>query len=310
MEKGCMLCPRCCGVDRASGARGACRMGDEIRVARASLHSFEEPCISGSRGSGTVFFVGCSLGCIYCQNRAIREPECGVPLDERALAALFLFLQERGAHNVNLVTATHFADRASRALRLARPKLHIPVVYNCGGYERVETLRLLEGLVDVYLPDFKYISPELARLCSAAPDYAEYASAALAEMYRQVGGVRFDEDGMLARGVLVRHLVLPGYRADSIAVLQRIAATVPPAQIRLALMRQYTPDFTPQDAPRSLRRRVTSFEYEAVMQEAERLRFEGYYQGKDSASAAYTPDFAETEILADFLHELRANGGY
>lgn len=302
MKDGCKLCPRACGVDRAAGELGFCGMGSVARVARASLHPFEEPSISGTRGSGTVFFAGCSLGCVYCQNAAIRTPESGTPLEDGALAALFLAVQAAGAHNLNLVTATHFADRVASALALARPALRIPVVYNCGGYERVETLRLLEGLVDVYLPDFKYVSSSLAAACSAAPDYVQHACAALGEMFRQVGAVRFDGEGMMQSGVMVRHLVLPGYRADSMAVLDAIAETLPVQEIRLSLMRQYTPEFAGERAPRSLHRRVTSFEYEAVMAHAEALGFEGYYQGKESATAAFTPDFAERELLADFLH--------
>ena len=300
MEKGCFLCPRGCGAARETGALGFCGTGVEIRVARAALHPFEEPPISGERGSGTVFFTGCSLRCIFCQNSAIRAPETGKILRAKELAALFLFLQEKGAENINLVTPTHYADGVAAALRLAKPQLHIPVVYNCGGYERVETLRLLDGLVDVYLPDFKYVSSELSAAYSAAPDYAEVATAALAEMVAQVGAVQFDTRGMLLRGVLVRHLVLPGSRADSLAVLERIADTVPVADIRLSLMRQYTPDFAPSDAPRCLLRRVTSFEYDSVMARAEALGFEGFYQGKEAADAAFTPDFTESDLLREF----------
>ena len=187
MEKRCELCPRRCGVRRDLGERGVCRMGNEIRVCRAALHPFEEPCISGTRGSGTVFFAGCSLGCIFCQNRDIRDPHAGRVLSEAELGEVFLALQAAGAHNINLVTPTHYADRIVAALGAVKERLQIPVVYNCGGYERVETLQKLEGLVDIYLPDFKYIDPVLAKSYSAAPDYAEFATAALAEMVRQVG---------------------------------------------------------------------------------------------------------------------------
>ena len=287
----CNLCPRACDVDRAGGARGFCGASDVMRVARAACHPYEEPCISGTRGSGTVFFSGCSLRCIYCQNRAISRADVGRAVTPAELCDIFLSLQEKGAHNINLVTPTHHAEGILAALELAKGKLHIPVVYNCGGYERVETLARFAGLVDVYLPDFKYISPELSYAYSAARDYAEVATAALAEMFRQVGGVRFDAAGLMTRGVLVRHLVLPGARADSVAVLDRIADTLPVGDIRLSLMRQYTPDFAPADAPAPLRRRLTSFEYDAVAAHAEELLFEGYFQSRASVGTAFTPDF-------------------
>ena len=293
----CRLCPRLCGADRTAGELGYCGMGDEIRVVRAALHPFEEPPISGRRGSGTVFFVGCSLLCIFCQNRAIHSKAVGKTLSEQQLSELFLLLQEKGAHNINLVTATHFTARVASALRLARPKLQIPVIWNSGGYERVETLRQLEGLVDIYLPDFKFFSPDVAALCANAPDYVEVASAAVKEMYRQVGEVRFDGEGMMTRGVMLRHLVLPAHRADSIAVLQHVAALLPVDKVRLSLMRQYTPEFLGKDAPRALCRRVTSFEYDSVAQRAVALGFDGFFQGKESASAAFTPDFTEKNFL-------------
>ena len=272
-------------------------MGEELRAVRAALHPFEEPPISGTRGSGTVFFVGCSLQCIFCQNREIQAPSVGKTLSERQLADLFLLLQEKGAHNVNLVTATHFAQRVANALRLAKPALRIPVVWNSSGYERVEVLQLLEGLVDIYLPDFKFFSPELSALCANAPDYAEVATLAVREMYRQVGEVTFDGGGLMTRGVMLRHLVLPGQRADSVAVLQHVASLLPVDKIRLSLMRQYTPEFLQEGAPRTLSRRVTSFEYDSVAAHAVALGFEGFFQGKASASAAFTPDFREKNLL-------------
>ena len=297
----CRLCPRLCGADRAAGERGTCGMPAELVVARAALHPFEEPPISGTRGSGTVFFTGCGLGCVFCQNRALRanslEKPLGKVLDEAALAELFVRLQDAGAHNINLVTATHYTDRVARALEHAKPQLHVPVIWNSSGYERVETLRRLEGLVDVYLPDFKYHSPQVSKACANAPDYATVTTAALVEMHRQVGAIAFDDDGMLRGGVLVRHLVLPGYRQDSIAALRALAETLPVGDVRLSLMRQYTPEFTPADAPRSLLRRVTSFEYECVLREAMRLGFEGYFQQKESASAAFTPNFEDSGLL-------------
>ena len=287
----CQLCPRQCGVDRTAGQYGYCQSPATPRVARAALHFYEEPPISGTRGSGTVFFTGCSLGCVFCQNRAIRSPERGREADAAALSEIYLSLADEGAHNINLVTPTHYADVVAKSLETVREKLHIPVVYNCGGYERVETLRRFEGLVDIYLPDFKYISPALAEAYSAAPDYAEHATRALCEMVRQVGAVSLDGEGMMTRGVMVRHLVLPGARKDSIAVLDRIAESVAVHDIRLSLMSQYTPDFAAPDAPQVLRRRVTTFEYESVLSHAMALGFEGYFQHPSSAKADYTPDF-------------------
>ncbi len=308
MTNGCELCPRRCGARREIGERGVCGMGESVRVARAALHPFEEPPVSGTRGSGTVFFVGCSLGCVFCQNKAIRPCTVGRELNEQELCRLFLALQDAGAHNINLVTPTHFADRIAASLRAAKAQLHIPVVYNCGGYERAETLSLFDGLVDVYLPDFKYLSPALSGAYSAAPDYAEHATKALVAMYEQVGKVRYGTDGMLKSGIMVRHLVLPGCREDSIAVLERIAATLPVSDILLSLMRQYTPEFAPADAPRNLRRRVTSFEYDSVMARAVALGFDGFFQGKESASDAFTPDFAERNILDEIFLNKCDNG--
>jgi putative pyruvate formate lyase activating enzyme len=257
-------------------------------------HQFEEPPISGTQGSGAVFFSGCSLGCIFCQNRAISRGRQGEQWDEETLARHLLSFSESGVHNLNLVTATHYTDKIAHVLKEIKPRLGIPVVWNSSGYETVESLTLLEGLVDVYLPDFKYATKELAAVCAGAPDYPEVATAALREMYRQVGAVRFDADGMLQRGVVVRHLVLPGYRANSIAALDTLATALPVSDIRLSLMRQYTPDFAPPSAPKSLKRRVTSFEYDAIARHAVALGFEGYLQDAASASADFTPDFTES----------------
>lgn len=290
---GCMLCPRKCGADRTSGAYGACGVGKDIFVARAAPHHFEEPPISGKSGSGAVFFAGCSLGCIFCQNKEISRGEYGNRYDEPRLAELFLSLAADGVHNLNLVTGTHYTDRIARVLAKIKPQLKIPVIWNSSAYETPETLRLLEGLVDIYLPDFKYFSPDLARTCSGAADYAVIATRALAEMHRQVGAVRLDDTGMMCGGLLVRHLLLPGCRHDSEAVLRHLSTILPVNEIYLSLMRQYTPDFAPKTAPRHLRRRVTSFEYNTVAALAESLGFEGFLQGAAAASAAYTPDFSE-----------------
>ena len=241
---GCHQCPRNCGVLRAAGAIGYCGMPAELYVSRIAPHRWEEPPISGTCGSGTVFFTGCSLRCVFCQNRDISRTRLGTPLPEETLARRLLALADSGVHNINLVTPTHYTEPLARVLEKVKPRLHIPVVWNSGGYERPATLRRLDGLVDIYLPDFKYASPALAGALSGAPDYPETAEAALAEMYRQVGGVQFTEDGtLLRRGVLVRHLVLPGCRRDSCAVLGRIARLLPVRDIRVSVMSQYTPDF-------------------------------------------------------------------
>jgi len=306
----CRLCPRSCGVNRALGQTGFCGAGADVQVAKVMLHHWEEPCISGfggetdSRGSGAVFFAHCSLGCLYCQNRDIsgRDSTVGKTMTAGELADIFLDLQERGAYNINLVTPTHYAAQIAGALTIAKEKgLTLPVVWNTGGYESVPVLKALDGLVDIYLTDFKYADPALAKTLSHAPEYPAAAAEALAEMVRQTGAVQFEETGMLRRGVIVRHLCLPGYRKDSMAVLQTVAEMVNPADVRLSLMRQYTPDFLKEylsfggcaEVPKSLLRRVTEFEYQSVLDEAVRLGFDGYTQEKESAVKAYTPDFLE-----------------
>ena len=291
---GCILCPRQCGAHRSQGELGVCGETGDMRIARAALYPFEEPPISGTRGSGTVFFCGCPLRCVYCQNKSIsRGMQAGQPITPHELALLFLSLQAQGAHNINLVTPTHFADGIVAALTEAKPRLSIPVVYNTSGYERVETLRMLEGLVEIYMPDFKYASAELGRNYSAAGDYPRVAEAALVEMHRQVGAVVVGEDGLMKRGLLVRHLVLPGGRKDSIALLEHLADLLPPKEILLSLMSQYTPEFAMDTPYPELHRRVTTFEYETVMSRAVALGFEGFMQGRASATSVYTPTFSE-----------------
>ena len=286
----CALCPRRCGVDRTAGQVGVCGVTDTLRVARIAPHMWEEPPISGSRGSGTVFFTGCSLRCIFCQNRTISREGMGKTYTEEELTAAILSLRDQGVHNINFVTPTHYTLTIARILERIKPTLGIPVVWNCGGYESVETLRMLEGLVDIYLPDFKYFSPDLSRDYSSAPNYPAIATEAVQEMYRQTGPYTEEKD-LAKRGVIIRHLVLPGCRADSMNVLRHIASILPPAEIRISVMRQYTPDFA-ADAPyKNLHRRVTDFEYTSVLDEAARLGLVGFSQGKDAATKAYTPDF-------------------
>ena len=288
----CRLCPRACGVDRTRGEMGVCGMPDTFWISRCAPHRWEEPPISGTRGSGTVFFTGCNLRCVFCQNRTISREGVGCPVTEEELADKILALQEQGVHNINLVTPTHYTAQLVRLLERIKPSLQIPVVWNCGGYESVEALRMAEGLVDIYLPDFKYISSDLSAAYSAALDYADRATEAVLEMYRQVGKY-CEQDGLAAKGMIIRHLVLPGCRADSMAVLRHIAAILPTADIRVSIMRQYTPDFAMDCPHKNLRRRVTEFEYTSVLEEANRLGLEGFSQGKDAADKAYTPDFLQ-----------------
>ncbi len=288
--RSCTLCPRNCAVDRTAGVRGVCGETDQYRVARCAPHMWEEPPISGKNGSGAVFFSGCNLRCVFCQNRDISREGKGLAVSEDELTAKILALQEQGVHNINFVTPTHYTAPLARLLERIRPRLRVPVVWNSGGYESTESLRMLDGLVDIYLPDFKYISPDLASAYSAAPDYPDRATEAVLEMYRQTGKYE-EENGLAKRGVIIRHLVLPGCRADSIAVLRHIAAILPPADIRISVMRQYTPDFAMDCPHKNLRRRVTEFEYNSVLEEAARLGLVGFSQGKDAASKAYTPDF-------------------
>ena len=287
----CNICPRACGADR-SRRGGFCASPEEAAVSRVSLHMWEEPPISGERGSGTIFFSGCNLRCVFCQNKAISRGDSEAKIyDAAALSELFMSVEEMGAHNINLVTPTHFIITVARALERTKHRLSIPVVYNSSGYEKLSSLKLLDGLVDVYLPDFKYASAELADKYSSAPDYPEVAKAALSEMYRQTGAVSFDDAKMIRRGMIVRHLVLPSHRKDSIAALDTLAKLLPIKDIRLSLMSQYTPEFAMDCEFKELHRRVTSFEYNSTLDHALSLGFEGYFQHRSSASASYTPDF-------------------
>ena len=275
---------------------GYCGQRDALRIARAALHMWEEPCISGTRGSGTVFFSGCNLGCVFCQNYRVSHRGQGFEIGEQELIQNMLVLQEAGAHNINLVTPTHFSKQLIQVLKAVKPQLHIPVVYNTGGYEKPETIQMLAPYVDVWLPDFKFGDAKIAKDYAGAPDYPVVAARAIAKMHELAGPVQFDADGMMRSGVLVRHLVLPGCRKDSIAVLDKLAEVVPVQEIRLSLMSQYTPEFA-KDAPFSnLHRRVTSFEYDSVMEHALILGFIGYMQRRESATAKYTPEFEGEDI--------------
>ena len=291
----CKICPRECKTDR-NDARGFCTSGARARVSRVCRHRFEEPAICGASGAGTVFFSGCNLRCVFCQNSVISRRSVGKDFDEKELAELFLTVAGSGVSSLDLVTPTHFTPTVAAALAMVKDRLGIPVVWNSGGYESPSSLELLRGLVDIYLPDFKYYSPEIAAKYSLAADYRERAQEALLFMYEMLGAAQFDSDGMMKRGIIVRHLVLPGSRADSIAVLRGLAEILPVSDIRLSLMSQYTPDFYLGD-DKNLRRRLTTFEYESVRAEALNLGFEGYMQAPSSASAEYTPEFGESFSL-------------
>lgn len=293
----CTLCPRACGADRAAGQTGLCGAGDTLRAARAALHHWEEPCLSGDpeapTGSGTVFFSGCALGCCYCQNYGISQEGQGRPLTEARLAEIFLELQAKGAKNINLVTATQWLPWVLPALDSARRRgLRLPVVYNTGGYETVQTVQALAGYVDIWLTDFKYDGPALAAELSRAGNYPAVADRALRAMLRQTGAPVYDPEGYLRRGVIVRHLVLPGQAADSQAVLRRLAAVRRQEEVPflLSLMSQFTPFYHAAD--HGLGRRITSYEYRKVVDAALALGLtDGYMQEKSSAREEYTPPF-------------------
>ena len=282
--RNCELCPRMCGADRTAGKTGFCGCPDTALVAKAMLHKWEEPALAGNGGSGAVFFGGCTLKCKYCQNAAISCGPVGKATDSRELRLLFEKLIADGAENIDLVTATHFLPTVIPALS---PKLSVPVVYNCGGYERPETLKELEGLVDIYLPDLKYGDNRLAAALSAAPDYFEVATAAIREMVRQTGPVRWEGDKVV-RGVIIRHLILPGFVNNSLKVLDWIGENFAPGEVLVSLMRQYTPM---GGLPAPLDRRVTDEEYDAVLSWMYLNDLEGFTQEAEAADKGFIPDF-------------------
>ena len=291
LYRNCRLCPRECKVDRRAGKTGFCGMTSEVMAARAALHFWEEPCISGTEGSGAVFFSGCTLRCVFCQNHEIAAGAVGKPVTEERLSRIFLELQKKGANNINLVTATQFLPTVIPALQHAKKMgLTIPIVYNTGGYEKVETLRLLEELVDIWLPDCKYRSAELAARYSRAADYPETVKTALAEMVRQTGAPLFDRRGMMKKGVIVRHLVLPGCVSDSKDVLEYLWDTFG-NQIYVSIMSQYTP-LPHVAAYPEINRKVTDEEYEEIVDYA---RFLGmsqvYIQEGGCVGESFIPPF-------------------
>ena len=280
----CKLCPRQCGVDRTAGQTGFCGCGDQALVAKAMLHKWEEPALAGSGGSGAIFFGGCTLGCKYCQNRAISGGPVGTPMDSRQLRRLMESLIGQGAENIDLVTPTHFLPTILPALE---EKLPVPVVYNCGGYEHRETVLALKGKVDIFLPDMKHADDALAAALSGAPDYFETASAAIGTMADITGPVVWQGEKII-KGTVIRHLILPGYVENSLKVLDWIGETFRPGQVLVSLMRQYTP-MPGMSAP--MDRTVTEEEYQAVLSWMYLNGLEGFTQEAAAADTGYIPDF-------------------
>ncbi len=283
----CTVCPRNCMADR-TGGKGFCGVGDGFRVARAAPHFWEEPCISGVNGSGTVFFSGCNLGCVFCQNYEVSHSAFGKEITDTELMKVFDSLIESGVHNLNLVTPTHYAPRLAKVLKeYSSP---VPVVWNSSGYEKAETLKQLEGLVDIYLPDIKYFDSAPALKYSGAADYFDRASEVVREMFRQVGLLETDENGMAKKGIIIRHMVLPGNISQAVKVFSWVRENFPP-EISISVMRQYTPYGKALDMP-PINRRLSSREYSIVKEKIMALGFENcYFQGKDSAKENFIPDF-------------------
>lgn len=296
----CTLCPRQCHAERTeTHGDGFCGMGTLPMVARAAAHFWEEPCISGTRGSGTIFFCGCSLGCVFCQNAIISQGEPqGRLLTPKALATLFQRVEALGVHNLNLVSASHFAPAVLEALSLYKPS--VPVVWNSSGYESLSMIEQARGLVDVYLPDFKYAKAETGASLAAAPDYFPVALAAIKAMCAQTGAPVYDSEGLLLRGTLVRHLVLPLRVDETFTILETIARELPPGT-PVSLMRQYTP--MNGVTQKGLDRRLTTREYTRARDKLFALGLEGYLQGREAAESSYTPPFndAESTVLFDDL---------
>lgn len=280
----CQLCPRQCGVDRTAGKTGYCGCPDVAMVAKTMVHKWEEPALAGSGGSGAIFFGGCTLGCAYCQNQAISRKAAGTPADSAQLRSMMIDLIAQGAENIDLVTPSQYLPTILPALT---PKLPVPVVYNCGGYECRETIDALDGLVDIYLPDMKYADRGLATTLSGAADYFPVAASAIRQMVQQVGPVQWQGDKVV-KGVIIRHLILPGHVENSLKVLDWIGDTFTPGQVLVSLMRQYTP--MPGMVP-PLDRQITEEEYQSVLSWMFLNDLEGFTQEDSSAGTAFIPDF-------------------
>lgn len=286
----CYICPRNCGVDRSRSV-GFCGAGNLSVVSKKMMHMWEEPCISGTKGSGTVFFAGCNLRCVYCQNHKISSQVVGEIVNDERLAEIFIELEQQGAHNINLVNPTHFAKNIIRAIDIAREKgLKIPFVYNTNAYENIKTLKEMSGRIDVYLPDIKYISGEFSTKYSSSSDYFQFASKAVIEMYNQVGTPQFNNEGLIEKGLIIRHLILPSLSKESLKVLDWINENLPKS-IFVSLMSQYIPLFKASDY-KEINRKITTFEYNRVIDHFYKIGLtNGYMQEKDSAVTDYIPDF-------------------
>lgn len=283
----CSICPRNCNADRSKTV-GICSVGERIKVARAAPHFWEEPCLSGEKGSGTVFFSGCNLGCVYCQNYGISHEAFGKEVTQTQLMKIFDNLLEQGVHNLNLVTPTHFVPMIAKAL--AEYNSPVPVVYNSSGYEKAETLKMLEGLVDIYLPDLKYFDSAPAEKYSGAADYFDYASKAVLEMHRQVGNIELDSSGLAKKGLIIRHMVLPGNISQAVKVFEWVSENLP-EETYISVMRQYTPYGEAKEMP-PINRRLSSREYSLVKQKILALGFENcYFQSSESATESFIPNF-------------------
>ena len=292
MEK-CTLCPRNCAVARDGKTFGFCKSPDLPKVSRFSLHMWEEPCISGKNGSGTVFFSGCSLKCVFCQNYEISHENKGEVISVKRLAEIFLRLRDMGAHNINLVNPTHFSGAIKEALDLIRGKLDVPVVWNSSGYEKAEVIKSLSGYVDIFLPDFKYVTPEISKKYSGAEDYFEYAQKAVKEMVNICGYPQFSDDGMMKSGVLVRHLVLPSHTNESFRVIDFLAENFDTKKLYLSLMCQYFPAYRACEY-REISRKLTTLEYRKVVDYAVFHGItNGFLQERDSAAQKYVPQFSD-----------------
>lgn len=295
----CILCPRECKKNRTKGETGLCGATDKIKAARASLHLWEEPCISGEKGSGTVFFTGCNLSCVFCQNKEISHKNMGAQIDETRLCEIFFELKSQGAHNINLVTAAHYLPQVLEAIKMAKDKgIDIPFVYNSSGYERPEVLKYAEGLIDIYLPDFKYIESERAMKYSGAKDYPEVVKAAIAEMVRQQPECVFDNEGVMRQGVIVRHLMLPEGLNESKKIIKYLYE-IYGNKIFISIMSQYTPTGNTDNFP-ELKKRVSQADYDKLVDYAIELGVENaYIQEGEAASESFIPDFSGQGIIKE-----------
>ena len=291
MLESCMLCPHNCRVNRSIGNKGRCKCEDKLKIALASLHMFEEPCISGTAGSGTVFFTNCNLNCIYCQNYEISQAGKGIEITVEKLAEIFISQQEKGAHNINLVTPTMYVMQIIEAIKIARANgLKIPIIYNSNGYENVDTIKLLNGYIDVYLPDLKYYTNELSKKYSKIDNYFEYATKAIKEMYNQVGNAEFNENGLIKKGIIIRHLVLPNHIQNTKNILKWISNNMP-KDVYVSVMAQYFPTYKAKD-DNLINRKLTNKEYKEVVNYLYSLDLQnGYIQELGSHEEEYVPDF-------------------